>query len=448
MTTNPTAARPEVDDPRVLALATARQQIAYESPFNFVCPPWDGLTSDEQQTSLLDARNYLHAALRAGLVPVPPADQTTDRAAAPTDWIDGHPQLEAIAAAVWEQCRTEGTSLVVDDPRNIAVAALAAVLGVLPEAANQTAEVERLRTQNARMRHELEVMYGGAFDSLPSTQPADRAAILSEAADALDRYVGMQSSDAAPEVYGARMLIRELRRLAAETQQSGGAAPEEALDLTDGPVRCPLCPYTVTLHTPDGARAHFTTVHPEQRITGRGPGPWPLLVTDGAEAQQQPDTETPADPKCVCGHPIRQHHEDVCLLTGCGCADALEISALPEALEAVLTKRFTELGNQFSRMVVHEQGPDGWPATHPVGPNKVAEVLRELMDRGANEPAAGARQDEAQSQEAEVSPTEALLATRCDACRHTLKRHHQHGACTVVLCVCGTFQYPVEELPQ
>lgn len=61
--------RPEVDDPRVLALAVARQQMAYESPFNFVCPPWDGLSEQEQHLSLLDARNYLRAALKAGLVP-------------------------------------------------------------------------------------------------------------------------------------------------------------------------------------------------------------------------------------------------------------------------------------------------------------------------------------------------------------------------------------------
>lgn len=54
----------------------------------------------------------------------PPAEQ-----AAPTDWIDGHPQLEAIAAAVWEQCgRSDSGMCVEDDPRNIAVAALAAVL--------------------------------------------------------------------------------------------------------------------------------------------------------------------------------------------------------------------------------------------------------------------------------------------------------------------------------
>lgn len=79
-------ARPEVDDPRVLALAQARQQIAYESPFNFVCPPWDGLTEDEQQSSLLDAQNYLHAALKAGLapVPLPSADAPTPGKQGPT----------------------------------------------------------------------------------------------------------------------------------------------------------------------------------------------------------------------------------------------------------------------------------------------------------------------------------------------------------------------------
>jgi hypothetical protein len=48
---------------------------------------------------------------------------------AAVDWTDGHPQLEAIAAAVWEQCgRSDNGSCVEDDPRNIAVAALAAVV--------------------------------------------------------------------------------------------------------------------------------------------------------------------------------------------------------------------------------------------------------------------------------------------------------------------------------
>lgn len=44
-----------------------------------------------------------------------------------------------------------------------------------------------------------------------------------------------------------------------------------------------------------------------------------------------------------------------------------------------------------------------------------------------------------------ASPTAQLLATHCDACRHTLTRHTHHGDCTVVLCVCGSFQYPAEE---
>jgi hypothetical protein len=49
--------------------------------------------------------------------------------------------------------------------------------------------------------------------------PTDRATVLQQAADELDRYVGLQSSEAAPEVYGARFVIRELRRIANEPAQ-------------------------------------------------------------------------------------------------------------------------------------------------------------------------------------------------------------------------------------
>lgn len=52
---------------------------------------------------------------------------------------------------------------------------------------------------------------------------------------------------------------------------------------------------------------------------------------------------------------------------------------LPARLEAVLTDRFIALGNPFSEMRRQERGPDGWPASHPVGPRHVAEVLRELL---------------------------------------------------------------------
>ena len=57
-----------------------------------------------------------------------PAVVPVSAAAPQTAWIDGHPQLEAIAASVYERCTTGDGGIVHDDPRNIAVAALAAVL--------------------------------------------------------------------------------------------------------------------------------------------------------------------------------------------------------------------------------------------------------------------------------------------------------------------------------
>jgi hypothetical protein len=53
--------------------------------------------------------------------------------------------------------------------------------------------------------------------------------------------------------------------------------------------------------------------------------------------------------------------------------------AIADRLEAVLTERFTALGNPYSRMSINFQGPDGWPASKEVGPHDVAEVLRELL---------------------------------------------------------------------
>ncbi|MCI3246479.1 hypothetical protein, partial [Streptomyces spinosisporus] len=51
-----------------------------------------------------------------------PAD---DHDAVPGAWVDGDELMEAIAAGVWEHCAGEGTSLVVEDPRNIAGTAVA-----------------------------------------------------------------------------------------------------------------------------------------------------------------------------------------------------------------------------------------------------------------------------------------------------------------------------------
>ncbi|MGQ5576289.1 hypothetical protein [Streptomyces sp. ECR3.8] len=69
-------------------------------------------------------------------------------------------------------------------------------------------------------------------------EPTDKAAVLRWAADHLDRYVGLQSSDAAPEVEGARLVIRELRRMADETPdtQTEAHAPltEWRVEILDG----------------------------------------------------------------------------------------------------------------------------------------------------------------------------------------------------------------------
>jgi hypothetical protein len=55
-----------LDDPRVLALAKARQQLAHEGA---LCPTWEELTDKKREDSLPDARNYLESAINAGLVP-------------------------------------------------------------------------------------------------------------------------------------------------------------------------------------------------------------------------------------------------------------------------------------------------------------------------------------------------------------------------------------------
>ncbi|WP_405506429.1 hypothetical protein OG323_06350 [Streptomyces cyaneofuscatus] len=52
----------------------------------------------------------------------PTPDRPADLLRAAAVWVDGDPLMEAMAAAVYEQCRTE-PSIVVDDPRNIAAVA-------------------------------------------------------------------------------------------------------------------------------------------------------------------------------------------------------------------------------------------------------------------------------------------------------------------------------------
>ncbi|MGH8965766.1 MAG: hypothetical protein ACRDXB_10630, partial [Actinomycetes bacterium] len=46
----------------------------------------------------------------------------------------------------------------------------------------------------------------------------------------------------------------------------------------------------------------------------------------------------------------------------------------------------------------------------------------------------------------EAPTVAALLAGRCDVCRHTLSKHHNDAGCVIPLCTCGRFQ-PAADQP-
>lgn len=72
-----------VDDPRVLALARARQLVAHRGLLH---PVWEELTDKERELGLLDARNYLQAAVEAGLLPSSPEVVAVPREEALLSW--------------------------------------------------------------------------------------------------------------------------------------------------------------------------------------------------------------------------------------------------------------------------------------------------------------------------------------------------------------------------
>jgi len=119
----------------------------------------------------------------------------------PAVWVDGDPLMEAIAAAVWEQCRTEHPSSAVDDPRNIAAVAAsvarAAVSAVRPPATDRTALRDRIRRVLCERDGQAALWgtdmlepdeYGEIADAVLAVLPeqADRAAVLRDFLSELD----------------------------------------------------------------------------------------------------------------------------------------------------------------------------------------------------------------------------------------------------------------------
>jgi hypothetical protein len=159
-----------------------------------------------------------------------PADQHD---AVPAAWVDGDPLMESIAAAVWEHCETEGTSLIVDDPRTIAATAAAVARASSSAPADRAALRERaaqaIRDSNGtpealawwKAHPQLipaHVYADAVLAVLPA--PADRAAILREAATAIH----VRATTLAPPVAdryasGLSRAASELRRMADEAQQ-------------------------------------------------------------------------------------------------------------------------------------------------------------------------------------------------------------------------------------
>ncbi|WP_097866545.1 hypothetical protein [Streptomyces sp. rh34] len=219
----------------------------------------------------------------------------------PAVWSDGDPLMEAVAAAVWEQCRTEN-SIVVDDPRNIAAVAATVARQLLGTSAAEGAVVEpepdtelrdriaaairaessrvddlaladavmpvvtdRLRRNWGEMRDrvaELETEAQRLADAAPPA-PADRAAVLREAAEVAVR-AARACGESETGQYAASVAAgigRDLRRLAdeaaagvqqtteGETKAPGGELPIVGYRSHTGKIlRCIACapsPYLI-----------------------------------------------------------------------------------------------------------------------------------------------------------------------------------------------------------
>lgn len=116
--------------------------------------------------------------------------RAADGRTTPTAWIDGDPLMEAIAAAIWKHCRPEGTSLVVDDPRNIAAVAAHAI---------RTAPDSRTDSPD-RTPDTITLTSADTVRTTPDTPPMDPVRILGIGAPAADEDA---PDDALREQYAA-----------------------------------------------------------------------------------------------------------------------------------------------------------------------------------------------------------------------------------------------------
>ncbi|WP_434744613.1 hypothetical protein [Streptomyces sp. A-14] len=145
-------------------------------------------------------------------------------------WVDGDPLMEAMAAAVYEQCdKHPEVSVTIDDPRTIAAVAATVARQLLG-----TSEAEGDRRCVCGDPIEWMTHPGGpgwihspgadtrCLDARPAAAPpapADRAAVLREAADECDKAGGIYASRSQNEHAGAAFALMDtFRRQADEAE--------------------------------------------------------------------------------------------------------------------------------------------------------------------------------------------------------------------------------------
>jgi hypothetical protein len=271
------------------------------------------------------------------------------------------PQLDEDGGFWWDTRDRDAAADLIDPTR------VSSAVSVVPPATNQTAlrdSIRRAVCEAEGFAWDSDMLepdeYGDVADAVLAVLPApvDQAAVLREAANivrSMDSDYALQ--EAAEHLDGLAVEADEEREAQAHLDQlaeelAAAIASCPGYEMNPNPCRCPC----------EGCKHHCGAHDPQPAVA-------PCV------AAEAPHAATP---------------------------DADDLAA---RLEAVLTERFTELGNPFSEMRRQEQGPDGWPSSRPVGPHQVAEVLRELLTVDApavvaqpgKETDTGARQDGAQS---------------------------------------------------
>jgi hypothetical protein len=143
-------------------------------------------------------------------------------------WTDGDPLMEVIAVTLWERCARDDQEMpqaVCDDPRTIAAFA-AAVVQASTEM-RTPADWDALVRDADRLRHDGEALHARAEEldeqlaalRRQVSEPADRAAVLREAAQRLYTalFPAVYADMGQKAAEGVNRAVSELRRMADET---------------------------------------------------------------------------------------------------------------------------------------------------------------------------------------------------------------------------------------